>query len=777
MTRQLAQFFGAFSLFPQFSDDLTEMKITFESYFSFWPLIMIALLMLGLLLYQFFSLRRKVSTGWTVTLTSLRFLALFMLLIFFLNPTLLMQKKHKIPSSLALLLDSSESMGLSNSSTEKGSRLEKGKDFLLNERYGLLHHLSEKYNLHLYQFDEGVKAILPKDVSAVTPSGQKTDIVGALNQVQNEFLGRPLAGMILLSDGRESDDKGKREGFLGQFKVPVVSVSLGNFKEYKDIELSELHKPDFAFLHNPVNIDVIVKGYGYKGIDIPLIFKRGSTVLSTKFLKVNREEFEEKITFEYTPRELGNHTLSLSTPLQVGEEISTNNSLNFTLQVVRDKIRVLLVCGTPTWNYRFLRTALKSDPSIDLISFVILRTPMDIVDVPENQLSLIPFPANRLFSEELENFDLLIFDNFSYRFYFPLSYLENIKTFVRNGGAFAMFGGFQSFDRGGYSSTPIADILPVELAGNTQGYSSEHLAIKLTKEGKTHPITQLAYDAQENEKIWGKLPPLDGFNPTLKARSEAVVLGIHPSTRNQYGNLPILAAMKYEKGRTVSVMTDFIWKWNFEMVGQGEGNQAYLRLIRQMTRWLINDPKLKQVQILASGEEYELGKEVKLKIEAFQNDYAPAKDAILSLSVKGSDGREITLEYVPSDKPGAFVASFRPLKEGFYEVKAEARLNSESLGTDEAVFKVATTSVELKNGAPDEHFLKEVAEATGGKSLSFSQLPSLNLKTLDTLFKDLSRYRVVEERHLELWSRWETFLLFLLLLSAEWSIRRMRGLI
>ena len=108
----------------------------------------------------------------------------------------------------------------------------------------------------------------------------------------------------------------------------------------------------------------------------------------------------------------------MSIPAQAGEQITQNNSKEFKVDVQRDKIRVLTLSGSPAWNYRFLRMAMKQDPLIELVSFVFLRTPTDSVDVPESQLSLIPFPIDDIFLEELKNFDVIVFDDFSHRAYF-----------------------------------------------------------------------------------------------------------------------------------------------------------------------------------------------------------------------------------------------------------------------------------------------------------------------------------------------------------------------
>src|ERR1044071_7158393 len=118
--------------------------------------------------------------------------------------------------------------------------------------------------------------------------------------------------------------------------------------------------------------------------------------------------------------------------------------------------------GSPAWNYRFLRMALKQDPFIDLVSFVFLRTPTDVVDVPDNQLSLIPFPIDEIFLEEIKNFDVVFLDDFSYRSYFNVMYLDRVRDFVRDGGGLAMLGGARSFDSGGYADSALRDVLPVE---------------------------------------------------------------------------------------------------------------------------------------------------------------------------------------------------------------------------------------------------------------------------------------------------------------------------
>src|SRR5207302_2660555 len=140
-----------------------------------------------------------------------------------------------------------------------------------------------------------------------------------------------------------------------------------------------------------------------------------------------------------------------------------NNSRAFVLKLIRAPASALLVVGRPSWDVRFLRQLLKRDPNVDLISFFILRTPGDDPHSSQDELSLIPFPTQEIFQEQLKTFDVVVFQNFNHRPYRMSQYLDGIATYVREGGAFAMIGGDQSFSAGDYAGTPIEVVHPVTL--------------------------------------------------------------------------------------------------------------------------------------------------------------------------------------------------------------------------------------------------------------------------------------------------------------------------
>src|SRR5205085_10940002 len=175
------------------------------------------------------------------------------------------------------------------------------------------------------------------------------------------------------------------------------------------------------------------------------------------------EHGQGKAILPFTVTRTGRAVYSVSIPLAEGDAVPENNERAFLVRVTRDKLRVLLLCGAPTWDARFLRAFLKADPAIDLITFFILRTSSDLTMASPEELSLIPFPTDELFREHLDSFDLVIFQDFNYGPYQVAGYLPRIRDYVLHGGAFAMVGGSRAFGAGEYEHTPLAEILPVRM--------------------------------------------------------------------------------------------------------------------------------------------------------------------------------------------------------------------------------------------------------------------------------------------------------------------------
>ncbi|HBA41298.1 MAG TPA: hypothetical protein DCZ05_16745, partial [Deltaproteobacteria bacterium] len=316
-----------------------------------------------------------------------------------MSPGLVEKRVTRLRRPLTVILDSSQSMGFPASSNQSRdgrpgqSRLDLAKEKLLEGKEPLMQKLAQNYDLRLYQFNTRLEALGPASLRQLAAQGKGTRLIEALKEAGRD--GGAQAGIILFSDGiANGENRSMNESI--SFPAPIFAVGVGETQGYTDLRIADLSAPEFAFRGRELKIDLTVQAYGLAGKTVPLHFNRGRNLVSSRDLTIDRDPFEQRLTLSYTPKEIGPHSFTLSIPAQAGELITQNNQREFKVEVQRDKIRVLTLSGSPSWNYRFLRMALKQDPLIDLVSFVFLRTPTDSVDVPDSQLSLIPFPIDEI---------------------------------------------------------------------------------------------------------------------------------------------------------------------------------------------------------------------------------------------------------------------------------------------------------------------------------------------------------------------------------------------
>ena len=748
-------------------------EIFFVGGLPWWAILAIALGILAAVIYQFLGLKQRLGGRRGALLTCLRALVYALLIFFLLSPGLVQKRVTKLRRPLTLLIDTSQSMGLpaSPGGPADKSRLDLIKEKLQGGKPPLLLRLERDYDLRLYQFSTGIEPVAPSALAQLSPQGKGTRLIETLREASREAGGR--AAIVLFSDGIANGESRALDDSLS-LPLPVVAVGVGESQGFTDLRIADLGAPEFAFRGREFKIDLTIEAYGLAGKSVPLYFNRGKNLISSRSINVDRDSFEQRITFSFTPKELGPHSFTVSVPSQAGEQITQNNQKEFKVEVQRDKLRVLTLSGVPSWNYRFLRMALKQDPLIDLVSFVFLRTPTDVVDVPDNQLSLIPFPIDEIFLEELKNFDVVFLDDFSHRSYFNVVYLEKVRDFVRDGGGLAMFGGVRSFDSGGYAEGPLSEALPVELNGKGSYQVETRVRGVLTPSGKAHPITRLLPEPQANEEVWKKMPPLTRLNQVLRAKGETLLLAAPDGAA---GGPPLLTVGRFGKGRTLALMSDDVWRWSFAAVGAKESPQNHLKLIRHAVRWLAQEPMFEQVQIRSIGGLKGPGGKTEFKIQALKDDFTPASHAQVRLRVTAPEGEQLTLEAAPENQEGEYRAEFTPAREGSYRVEAEAQLGGRLLGRDRKNFLVAFPYGETDDGKPRPDLLKRIAERSHGEYIPISEWNEKSLERIATVLDHLSPSEIVERLEVPLWSTLWTFSVILILLASEWWIRRKWGLI
>ncbi|OGQ78867.1 MAG: hypothetical protein A3F90_09205 [Deltaproteobacteria bacterium RIFCSPLOWO2_12_FULL_60_19] len=745
-------------------------ELFFAGGFPWWAVAAVALGAAALLVYQFLGLRERLGSRRSGLLAVLRAAVYALLVFFLLSPGLVQKRVSKLKRPLAVVLDTSQSMAFpatfGNGAKPGKSRIDLVKEKLLEGKDSLMERLARDYDLRVYQLSTGLTPLAPSTLSQLSAAGQGTRLLEALREAGREEAGG--GAILLFSDGIANGEE-KMLDASSSLPLPVVAVGVGDSQGYTDLRVADLGAPEFAFRGRELKIDFTVQAYGLAGKTVPLYLNRGKNLISSRSINIDRDAFEQRITLSYTPKEIGAHSFAVSLPPQPGEVITQNNQKEFKVEVKRDKIRVLTLSGSPSWNYRFLRMALKQDPFIDLVSFVFLRTPTDVVDVPDSQLSLIPFPIDEIFLEELKNFDVLLLDDFSHRSYFNMLYLEKLRDFVRDGGGLAMFGGVRSFDSGGFADSPLREALPVELDGKGTYQIETRVRGTLTAVGRAHPVTRLVPDPQANEEAWKKMPPLTTFNQILRAKGETLL--------QADSGLPLLTVGRFGKGRTLALMSDDVWRWSFAAVGNGESPQHHLKLVRHAVRWLGQEPTFEQVRIESIAGARTPGGKSEINVRVMNDDFTPASHAAVRMKLAGPEGEETTLEAAQANEAGSYRADFVPVREGTYRVEAEAQLAGKVLGKDRRNFLVAFPYGEEEDGRPRPELLKQIAEKSHGEFIPIADLNPAALDRIAAKLERLAPSEVIERREIPLWSTLWTFALILALLSSEWWLRRKWGLI
>ncbi|MFM2151769.1 MAG: hypothetical protein RL199_204 [Pseudomonadota bacterium] len=746
-----------------------------------WMLVLAAVALVSAVWLAGRALKSETHAARRWTLITLRVLAAASALALLAEPGVERLATKKRPAVVAVMVDGSRSMSLAsapNGPTRAEVAVLAVKD-ALKEFEG-------RFQVEFYTFAENAAATDAAALSSKAPgpfAGERTQLLPSLEEVVRSAGSRPLAGVVVASDGAdngaleaalaEGGDAAKDEATkrLAGLKVPVFALDPTG-GDLADLSVAAVRVDDFAFVRSTVEVEVELRQQGLgEGLSVPVQLEREGQLVARADATVSDGK-PAAVKLSFAPDTTGEYAYTVRVPAQSGEAVTANNSRSFVLKVIRDRVRVLHVAGRPSWDERFLRQLLKRDPNVDLISFFILRTPSDLTMTASNdELSLIPFPTDEIFRQQLKTFDLVIFHDFTFKPYHMAQYLPGIADYVRGGGSFLMVGGDQSFAEGGYGGTPIADVLPVELAANAGAPTTEPFQPRLTADGRRHPVTELAPGETANEAAWKALPALHGVQrATLKAGAQLLLE--HPTVSGIDGRpAPVAVVMDVGRGRSMAVMADSTWLWALDAAREGKPPRGFETLYHNAIRWLVRDPELTQVRVQAERDRFAPRDEVAFVVKARTRDYGPAAGAHvqLELSPLSGSGPSRALEGVVASD-GSLRLTSAPLAAGPWRAVATVRRDGEELGRGEDVFVVEDAGPEFARPFPRPDILSFVAAGTGG---GVERARSGVLKSL--ALEDPGRVDIGQRKSRPLWDGAWALGLFALLVGAEWTLRRRWG--
>ncbi|MDI6641624.1 MAG: glutamine amidotransferase [Elusimicrobiota bacterium] len=690
----------------------------------------------------------------------LRFSVLSMLLFLLFQPALQYFKQKEKPQ-VAVLLDCSKSMSFSNRFRDAKKFLEKN-----------LSLLKKFFSVDLLKFADNFSILDENALKESLPVGSVTDISKVLTHVSNS---NDYDAAILLSDGI-NNSKEDIYSVVKNLKIPVFTFYTEEKQLPVDISIFDMSIPDFVFKNVPVEISVIFHCSGCDGKKVTAYLKKGKDIIASKSKTIDGPV--QKIDFEFISNKVGLETYKFEIAPLAEEKILVNNSKEFSIETIREKIRLLYICGQPNPEYYFLRYFLKSNPSVELISFVILRNPEDIAVVPDEQLSLIPFPSREIFAKDLFDFDVLILENFNYsRFYIQPQQLNYIAQFVKKGGGLLMIAGDNAFGKGAYRGTAIEEVLPVVM--DEPNEPIEEGLFNLRVVNFDHPISKLSEEGgrKESERIWNELPPLDGCQ-RLRAKTGAdgtTVIAVHPYLKLETGNAVCIACGEgevYGKGRSVAIGSNTTWRWLLNP--KGDTQAYYTKFWENVINWLSQSELTKELRISILQKKYFIGENVLIKLLTSNDKLKKFKPVV---NITDPLFKKASLEdIIPT--PTGWQVSFRPSLSGTYRVEAkiESLLPSASkkiLARDSHLFSVSSeVTTEEFDLQLNTKLLNDIATFTGGIS---APLSNFSISELNSIVQ--SKIQPVVTEQLYFVSLPVVFFVIVGLLLFEWVIRRLQGML
>jgi hypothetical protein len=582
---------------------------------------------------------------------AVRVAALLLFLLALANPSFTREDREPLSSVAAVVIDKSPSQNFGQRTQETARTQEALVDSL-----------------------KKIKGLEVRVVEAGQADGETdgTKLFGALSSTLSDVPVERVAGAFLITDGRVHDIPANAAA-LG-FQAPVHALITGR-KDERDRRIAISAAPRFGIVGQTQTITYRLDDQGVKGDRAKIVVRRDGEVINERTIASG-----QTANVEIDIKHAGPNIVEIEASPLDNELTLVNNRAVVAIDGVRDKLRVLLVSGEPHSGERTWRNLLKSDASVDLIHFTILRPPEKQDGTPINELSLIAFPTRELFTPRerggrLDDFNLIIFDRYARQGVLPIPYFENMARYVRAGGAVLVSAGPDYASTTSIWRTPLDSVLPAEPVEVTEKPFYAHLS----DAGKRHPVTRGLEGSTTEPPHWAR------FFRTVETRNS-----VTPPVMTGADGKPLLLLSRVGEGRVALLLSDHIWLW-----ARGyEGGGPHLDLLRRMSHWLMKQPDLDEEALRLQIQ----GKDLVVLRQTMADSVTP-----VTVTSPSGATRELTLS---ASEPGTWRATIPASELGLWQATD---------GTLKALVNVGPTNPkEFSEVTSTTEMLKPLTQATGG---------------------------------------------------------------
>ncbi|MEO8562891.1 MAG: hypothetical protein ABI601_12490 [bacterium] len=733
------------------------------------PVWLIALAALGALVLIVVAYRRLrgISRVDRLVLGAIRAVALLILLACLLRPTEVLSSAVPQRNVLAFLLDDSRSMRLGD---VDGATRTQAMQRAFADTSALVRRLSTRYAVRMFRFAADAAPAPPG--TPLTASGGRTDLAAALDGVRTDLAGMPVAGVIVVSDGADNGG-GDIESSLLALKarrVPVYTVGVGQERFSRDVAVASVTAPPSVLTGSTVLIDAAISVRGVAGEKTTLTAEADGRIVATQELTIPSKVDVVRAQLRIPPLPAGTYRLAVRARPVSGEQVAENNVFNTILDVRRGPARVLYVEGEPRPEFAFLRRAVSADSALQVVGLMRSAEHKFLRLGVRDSLELVNgFPTRR---EELFKFRAIVLGSIESGF-FTGDQLRMLSDFVgQRGGSLLALGGRSSLAEGGYTGTPVAEVLPVTLnqPRADTGAAPTELSLRPTAAGRIHAALRLRDGDGANAARWDSLPPLTSVNHlgTLRAGATTLLSGRVPGARDG-SDVPVLAFQRYGRGMGIVFGVQDSWLWRMHSSIPIE-DATHATLWRQMLRWMVEGVP-DQVEIAAVPARVTPGEPVELRARVVDSTFTPIAQATVVAQVTTPTGAlvDVPLERSPRGD-GTYTGRYVPSVRGAYAISASARTGSDSLRSVDGALLADDQGADVEQAELRTALLRQVSNETGGHYYPLSE----SARLADDV--NYTESGVTQKDAHDLWDMPIVFLLLVTLLGAEWFYRRRRGL-
>jgi hypothetical protein len=703
-----------------------------------YPAVYLLLALILIAAYSFYVYRYtipQVNQSKKILLISLRVLALLLLCFILFEPILNLSRKLILEPANLVFVDNSRSMTIEDG-TDRSSKVKE----ILGD---FSSHASDE-NLTFYEFGNLIREVNADSLDEVNFSNGATNMQDVFNFVKSSD--KNIASVTLITDGVLTSGSNPYYDAI-KLGIPIFTIGVGDTTQRKDVEIKKVLHNDFLYAKTPSSIIATIYNKGFTGEPVTASLFEDNKFISQQTVILNSAGIQN-VVFDYNPESSGEKKMSVAiTPIK-NEFTNANNKKIFYVNVLSNKIRVVLLASSPSADLTFIDNSLKRDENLKINSIVQIAPNkflneinykiLDSVDV----FFLIGFPSDQT----------------------PKNLLDRVITGIKNDKVpyFLTLSSGISLNK----LSLIGDDLSFTLNQLSNGY--REVQTQILQEQSNNPI--LKQGDKNLIDLWNNLPPVLQPNSLFNPRIESKILA-QDKVNNKVINAPLILIKNFSSKRSVTVLAKDIWKWKLQVAPKGI--DLFDSFIFNSLRWLKAEEEQKLVSIKSSKKNYSQGERIEFSAQVSDESLNPISDAEIKIKIK-SDKNEYEAD-MQNVGPGLYEGSIIINETGDFRFSGEAYTDGTLLGKDDGSFNIGEIDLEMINPVMNYSLLNLLAKDSGGEFYTPNNCKPL-MARINQLNKLSSKEKIVKSE-ITLWSDTWMLLIAIFLFSLEWFIRKRSGML